>query len=118
MIAHIVLFTPRKSLTQSETLAFSQLVQLTFASIPQIRRAVVGRRIDVDPGYARSFGDKAYEYAAVLEFDGKDELVAYLTHPLHHRLGRMFWETCDSTVVMEVACVDGKDAVSVEVLVK
>ena len=50
----------------------------------------------------RNFGDKTYRYAAVLEFQSKDDLVSYLKHPSHQALGRQFWEHCEATVIMEV----------------
>ena len=118
MIAHIVLFNPKTSVTQAQRVAFGQLIANVFGAVPAVSRVRVGKRIDVDPGYSRYLGDSAYEFSAVAEFEDKDSLVEYLNHPLHHELGRMFWETCESTVVIEVSCVDGKDAEAVLALVR
>ena len=118
MIAHIVLFTPKGSLTDAQTLSFAQSVHATLASVPSIQRCLVGKRVDVDPGFARVFGDATYEYAAVIEFAGRDGLIQYLQHPQHHELGRLFWESCQSTVVSEVEFVDGRDRDAVLSLVK
>jgi hypothetical protein len=65
--------------------------------------------VTVDAGYVRGMGDMTYEYAAVLEFEDERALRAYLQHPLHHELGRLFWENCERTVVSEVEFLDGRD---------
>ena len=54
-------------------------------------------------------GDKTYEFAAVLEFQDEAALTGYLQHPMHHELGRLFWENCERTVVSEVEYLDGHD---------
>ena len=69
----------------------------------------MGRRIEIDPGYSRSLGDKTYAFAAILEFRDRKGLLEYLRHPMHHELGRLFWETCEDTVICEVESVDGRD---------
>jgi hypothetical protein len=76
----------------------------------------VGRRIDIDAGYAREFGDTTYEFAAILEFTSKAALIDYLRHPLHHELGRLFWETCQRTVIVEVELHDGRNPDVVNIL--
>ena len=102
MIAHIVLFTPKAGLDTEDMRSFAQAILRTCSDIPQVRRAIVGKRADIDAGYMRNFGDKTYRYAAVLEFQSKDDLVSYLKHPSHQALGRQFWEHCEATVIMEV----------------
>ena len=109
MIAHIVLFTPKADLSQDAFRAFTMQMAGCFRSIDTIERASVGKRIDVDAGYRREFGDQTYEYAAVLEFRSRAGLIEYLRHPLHHELGRMFWESCERTVISEVELHDGRD---------
>ncbi|ODS58655.1 MAG: hypothetical protein ABS36_03755 [Acidobacteria bacterium SCN 69-37] len=102
MIQHIVLFTPKADLPAATRQAFAGHVTDTLAASPAISRYTVGRRVDIDAGYQRSAGDKVYEYAAVLEFDDRDRLIAYLNDPTHARLGNAFWEYCESCVVCEV----------------
>ena len=70
--------------------------------MPSIERAVIGRTVHVDPGYARSFGETTYTYAAIVEFSDQKGLVDYLTHPLHQELGTLFWEACERTAIVEV----------------
>jgi hypothetical protein len=102
VIAHIVLFTPKAGLNTEDMRSFAQAILRTCSDIPQVKRAIVGRNADIDAGYARNFGDKTYKYAAVLEFESKDDLVSYLKHPSHQALGRQFWQHCEATVIMEV----------------
>jgi hypothetical protein len=112
MIAHIVLFTPKASLRGADARAFASSVIGLLGQAESVERCFVGRAAVVDPGYARNMGDKTYEFAAVLEFRGQSELLAYLTSPMHADLGRLFWEHCDSTVISEVESVGlGEEAI-------
>jgi hypothetical protein len=71
-----------------------------------VKRISIGKRVDVDPGYARSMGDTTYKYAAILEFEHIDDLVSYLRDPKHEAIGRLFWECCERAIVSEVEWVD------------
>lgn len=102
MIQHIVLFTPKPGLPAAERRRFAEAALDTLAGSPDIQRFTLGRRVEVDAGYPRSFGDAAYAFAAVLEFADRGALVRYLTSPRHAELGRLFWELCERTVVTEV----------------
>jgi len=106
LIAHVVLFNEKSELTTEQRQSFAQLFQDTVRAVPSVSRATIGRSVALDPGYAREFGDKTYRFAAVVEFSEKDGLLAYLNHPLHHELGRLFWEYCESTVVLELETID------------
>jgi hypothetical protein len=108
VIQHIVLFTPKDGLSDEERRRFAKTTLEALSDSPDIARYTVGRRVEIDPGYPRSFGDGSYEYAAVLEFDDRDSLVRYLTSTSHAQLGRLFWETCGKTIVMEVEVGDPK----------
>lgn len=81
-------------------------------------RGQIGRRVAIDSGGARNFGDNTYQFAAVLEFADADGLIAYLRHPLHRELGRLFWEFCGAAVVMEVESVDVRGNQVSDLLVK
>jgi hypothetical protein len=109
MIQHIVLFTPKASLSHDERREFARTTIRTLTSSPDIARLSIGRRADVDAGYERSFGDKTYEFAAVLEFSDRSALVRYLTSSDHAELGRLFWQNCQDTVICEVDVVDATD---------
>ncbi len=116
MIAHIVLFSPKANLASEQISSFAASVSETFRSIDAIQKATVGRRVDVDAGYDRSFGEQTYEFVAILEFADRQALVSYLQHPSHAELGRRFWESCERTVITEVELADGRDPRAVELL--
>jgi hypothetical protein len=117
VIQHIVLFTPRSELSDEERRAFARTTIDTLVRAQEIRRFTVGRRVRVDPGYTRSFGDKTYDYAAVLEFENQAALVRYLHSADHAELGRLFWKNCQNTVVSEVDVVDAFDDEAIDKLV-
>jgi hypothetical protein len=117
MIFHIVLFEPKDTLTLAERRSFAKSVVEAGSKIPSVRRINVGRRVDVRPGYERSFGETTYEYSAVLEFDTPDALVAYLNDPLHAELGRLFWQNCARTIICETLQVDPRAESAVDDLV-
>lgn len=106
VIQHIVLFTPKPELTAFDLWSFAQEVVRVLANSTDVSRASLGRRKVIDAGYQRSFGDKTYEYAAVIEFNDETALVRYLNCPEHAELGRLFWDTCGETVVSDVDGID------------
>ena len=118
MIAHLVLFNPKAGVGEVELRSFARAIADACRTIPTIRRSQIGKRIEFDAGYARSFGDQTYRYVAIFEFDNADALRQYLTHPTHRQLGRLFWEICDSTIVIEAAMTDGLADGLVEFLLK
>ena len=88
------------------------------SSCPSVRRASVGRRVEIDSGSARDFGDSTYSFSAVVEFADSKGLIEYLQHPDHMELGRLFWRFCERTVVLEVESVDATTNEVVELLVR
>lgn len=116
MISHIVLFNPKPGVTTEQLRVFALAIQEACRSIPSTKRALVGRSVTVDAGYHRSFGEKTYNFAAVIEFNGESDLVEYLRHPLHRELGRLFWETCGSTVVVEARMADARTDEMIDLL--
>lgn len=91
MIAHVVLFTPRADLTDDERRSFGDALERALTGIPSVRRFCVGRRVRTGAQYDALPGD--YEYCGVIEFDDRTALQAYLTHPAHAELGRLFYST-------------------------
>lgn len=89
MIAHVVLFEPRADLTDAERAQVLDDLQRAAREIPSIRRFRIGRRLRHGlPGYEQAMTN--YEYAAILEFDDREGLEAYLRHPAHETAGRHF----------------------------
>ena len=108
MIAHIVLFNPKPTTSRELLLSCAQLLERLAKEVPAVVRASAGRSVTIDSGYSRPFGEKTYQNACVIEFDDKPGLLSYLNHPMHRELGRLFWEMCDSAVVLETEMVDAK----------
>jgi hypothetical protein len=108
MIGHLVFFNAKPQATDVQLRSFARAISDACRQISSIHRVQIGRRVVVDAGYLRLFGDKTYNYAAIFEFADAAALKQYLSHPLHHELGRMFWEMCESTTVVEVELSDGK----------
>ena len=116
MISHIVLFNAKRNVSFADRQSFALQIRDVCRAISAVKNARVGRHVTVDPGYERSFGDKTYEFAAILDFDKADDLIEYLQHPLHHELGRLFWVYCESTIVVEVESRDAKSDSIVDLL--
>ena len=116
MIAHVVLFTPKSDLSEADSRSFAQSIVEVFRQIPVIERAIVGRAVYVKAGYQRNFGDKTYEFAAVVEFKDAAALLEYLNHPLHKELGALFWRHCESTVIVDIESADATSSAAVDLL--
>lgn len=108
MIVHLVLLRLRPGIPAEEIQAFAKSLAAACREMPFVESAWVGPRVDIDAGYGRSFGDSTYDYAAILQFRGRSELLAYLQHPLHADVGRRFWQVCEATVVFEGELFDLK----------
>ena len=110
MIAHIVLFNPKQDASSELLLSCAQLLERLSREVPGVRRASVGRRVEIEAGYSRPVGEKTYLNVCILEFEDKQSLINYLTHPLHRELGRLFWALSESAVILESEMVDAKTA--------
>jgi hypothetical protein len=100
VIVHIVLFTPRSTLTPAERQDLADAFAAALNAIPSIRRARVGRRIT----HGRPYEDLMavhYEYAAIIEFDDVPGLKAYLEHPAHTRLGSTFFAAFEHALMYD-----------------
>jgi hypothetical protein len=118
MIAHIVLFQPKKELSAEATQLFVDTLTKGFREIPGIRWVRVGKKMEDGVAYAQELGHTPYSHAAVLEFSDRDTFVRYLEHPAHIAIGRQFWEACASTLILDVQTVDPKTTNIDDILVK
>jgi hypothetical protein len=90
VIVHVVLFEPRPGLTDDQRRAVVEDLRQAAATIPSVRRCRIGPRLRHGlPGYEQAMRDD-YGYAAILEFDDRVGLEAYLRHPAHEAAGRHF----------------------------
>jgi hypothetical protein len=107
MLAHVVLFTPRKTLSVGERQALAAAFADALVAIPTIKRARVGRRVTHGrPGYEQMMRVN-YEYAAILEFDDRAGLEAYLAHTAHQALGDRFFAMFEEALMYDYELQDG-----------
>jgi Stress responsive A/B Barrel Domain len=91
MVSHVVLIKPRFDLTTDERAAMVAALERAAGAIPAIRRVSVGKRVRHGPAYESAAPDTA-DYVITFDFDDLDGLRAYLAHPAHDALGRLFHE--------------------------
>lgn len=101
MIAHVVLFEPKATITEADRATFLDAMKTAFREIPAVKRSLVAKRQLIGAGYEAKLGDQTYSYVSVVEFEGVQELKDYLDHPLHQRLGQLFWQYCDRTLIVD-----------------
>jgi hypothetical protein len=93
VIVHVVLFEPRADLTDAQRNKVLDDLRAAAAAIPTLRRCRIGQRITLGlPGYEQAM-TVDYQYAAIMEFDDRAGLEAYLRHPAHVAAGRHFTES-------------------------
>lgn len=111
MIAHVVLFEPKATITEGDRENFLNTMKIAFKQIPSVVRSMVAERQLVGAGYEAIIGDKTYSYVSVVEFNDAYGLLAYLEHPLHAGLGRLFWQYCERTLILDASCfwLDAKE---------
>lgn len=100
MIAHVVLFRPKGSLTDDQRAAFVHALEQALTSVPSIARAQIGRRVRLGRLYDVPDAE-SYPFAAILEFRSRDDLLAYLDHPAHHALGEQFYTASDAALALD-----------------
>jgi hypothetical protein len=105
VIAHVVLFRPRPTLSETERADFVAALDAALAGIPQIKRTTIGRRVVLGRQYD-AMNAVEFPYVAILEFESKDDLVAYLDHPAHARLGLQFYTASEAAVAYDFDVLD------------
>jgi hypothetical protein len=97
VVAHVVLFTPKASVSAEERAAFLRMLDATFRAVPDIARVRVGRRRGSDRPYEQL--GQHYTYIALLEFETPAALQRYLDHPAHDALAEAFYLTLERAEV-------------------
>jgi hypothetical protein len=106
MIAHIVLFRPRATLSEGERQSLVAALRRAVEGIATIRRATIGKRVLLGrEGYETEMAEH-YEYSAILEFDSEADLRAYLDHPSHVELGRRLFDGAEAVLAYDFMTVD------------
>lgn len=108
MVVHIVLFRPKATLTESERRALIASIEQASAGIPSVRRFRIGRAVANPPQYElQGFPD--LPYAAIVEFDDRAGLDAYLAHQSHGELGTRFNASLEAALVYDYDITDVAD---------
>ena len=110
MIAHVVLFQPRASLSSAERREAMATLARTAAEVPEIRRFRIGRRVRHGlPGYEQMMAPD-YEFALILEFDTIGALTQYLQAPAHAALSHLFATATAAALAYDYQIVESADA--------
>lgn len=104
MIAHVVLFEPKATITESDRETFLDAMKIAFREITTVARSMVAKRQFIGAGYESKVGDQTYSYVSVVEFSDVQALNDYLEHPLHQQLGQLFWQYCERTLIVDADC--------------
>ena len=101
MIVHVILFQPRADLSEAQRQQVIHDLRSAAESIPSVKRCRIGRRLRHGaPGYESAM-TVDYQYAAIMEFDNRAGLEAYLRHPAHHAAGRHFTTSAANAVAYD-----------------
>jgi hypothetical protein len=106
MLFHVVLFRPRRDLTDSAVADLVAALDEVLRSIPSIRRFHLGQRVVHGAGYEALVRD-SLDYAAVVEFDDLHGLAQYLEHPAHHALGSRFMQSLEASAIFDYEMREG-----------
>jgi hypothetical protein len=108
MIVHVVLFEPRADLTDAQRQQVLEDLRAAAAQIPTLRRCRIGERITLGlPGYEQAMTAN-FQYIAIMEFDDRAGLEAYLRHPAHAAAGRHFTEAAARALAYDYEVEDLK----------
>jgi len=109
VISHVVLFRPRPTLTDDQRQTLVNALRRAVEGIPQIKRAMIGKRLLLDrPGYETQMAEH-YEYSAILEFDSEADLRAYLDDPHHAELGKLLFTSADAVLAYDFTNVPPRE---------
>jgi Stress responsive A/B Barrel Domain len=100
MVVHLVLFRPRASVSEAEKQAMLDAVAAAAAEIPSVRRFAIGSRLQHGAAYEQmQLPD--FPFVAIVEFENMAGLKAYLDHPKHEDLGRLFYQLQEAALVYD-----------------
>lgn len=100
MIAHVVLFRPKSTLTDDQRAALVRALDDALNNIPLIKRASIGRRTVMGRQYD-AMNTVEFPFIAILEFASTADLLAYLAHPAHETLGVQFYTTSEAALAYD-----------------
>ena len=110
MVTHIVMFRPRAGLTDAQRRRLADTMKAVMRDVPQLRRARFGQRVRTGRPYEQLMRAD-YPYLALLEFDDQAALNAYMAHPVHERLGDVFFECFEDALMYDYMLDEGDAAI-------
>jgi hypothetical protein len=109
MLLHVVLFEPRPDLSDAARRALIASIERAATEIPVVRRFDVGRRLSDGPAYQVG-APPPLSYIAIVAVDDRAGLDAYLAHPVHRELGRLFGDSLAQAQVYDFEMSDARVA--------
>ncbi|MDQ3172051.1 MAG: Dabb family protein [Acidobacteriota bacterium] len=109
-----MLFRPKAGLANADRARLLDALRDAHDQIPHIRRFIVGTRMTIGTPYEA--GARDFPYFVQLEFQSREDLGAYLTHPAHQQLALGFYEMSDAAEAYDFeieAMPEGADALGV-----
>ncbi|HVF41247.1 MAG TPA: Dabb family protein [Gemmatimonadaceae bacterium] len=100
MVVHVVLFRPKTTVADSDRAAMLDAVSAAAREIPAVRGFRIGTRVVHSANYERLMAQE-FPFLAIVEFDDLDGLKAYLLHPKHERLSKLFYELQEAALVYD-----------------
>ena len=100
MVTHLVLLKPRPDLPSGDRASFVAAFERAIREIPTVASVRIGLRIRHGASYENEAPDAA-DFMAAIDFDGVTGLQAYLAHPAHAELGRLFGEVLSSALIYD-----------------
>ena len=100
VVWHVVLLKPRADLRAEQRRHFVDAFRRAVTSNPSVRGVRFGRRVTHGAAYERNAPD-AGAFLAIIEFDDRAGLEAYLAHPAHEELGVAFGESLSAALVYD-----------------
>lgn len=100
MLHHVVLFRPRKDVSEADRQAMFAALETAAREIPDVRTFHVGSRVTHGASYERLMTED-FPFAAIVGFDDLSGLKAYLAHPKHERLGELFYRLQEAALVFD-----------------
>jgi len=110
MIIHVVLFHLKPSLEDDAREALAAALSRVTREIPSIRRARIGSRVTIGRAYEQLM-TMDYSFAALLEFDDRDGLKAYLDHGAHEQLAQRFYASIDHALTYDFEVWDSDEGI-------
>ena len=110
MIVHVVLFRLKPGLAAEPRDALADAFARAAHDIPSIRRARVGSRLTLGRSYEQLMTTD-YSFAAILEFDDRAGVEAYLDHGAHQQLAQQFYASIDEVLTYDFELWDTDEGI-------